>query len=516
MARKPYAARQQEPSERIDPTEAHLKPEERLFLRWRRSPYHFIKDIIEWKEGEGPTRQQQEGLEMVGKIADAKYKVNNNLKCTEEDKQLAGKLGISIRSGHGTGKDCWLSWVYFWLLTVFPSAIGMVTAPTSHQLDDILWKEFRSWQLKSKFLAEKFEVQSDKVFLNEPGAKGTRFVSARTANVRGTEDEQAEALAGQHDDFMILAADEASALPKGTFRPIEGAMTGKMNFAIMIGNPTRATGYFFESHTKNRNEWVCLHWSSEECERIPQSIIEADIKRFGRDSNWYRVRRLGEFPITDESTLIPYEWALNAVGREIEASASDTRLVGLDVGGGGDDSVMLFREGNIVGDYIPTCSSPDTMKVTGWAMSELADTDYDMGFLDPIGIGAGVNDRLRELGVKKIFAVDVREASSEPAFFRLRDELLWKVREAFENGTISIPNDDELIGELTTIKYDTPDSTGKIKVESKKDMRARGLRSPNKLDALALTYYFRERAYRSLGKMNKFKQKPKPINWRTM
>lgn len=515
MAKRPYR-HQQEPSEYIDPSEASLKPEERLFLRWRRSPYHFIRDIMEWKEDEGPTRQQQEGLEMVGKIADAKYKVNNNLKCTEEDRILASKLGISIRSGHGTGKDCFLSWVYFWLLTVFPSAIGMVTAPTSHQLDDILWKEFRVWQLRSKFLTEKFEVQSDKIFLNEPGAKGTRFVSARTANVRGTEDEQAEALAGQHDDFMILAADEASALPKGTFRPIEGAMTGKMNFAIMIGNPTRGTGYFFESHTKRRNEWVCLHWSSEECERIPKQIIDADIERFGRDSNWYRVRRLGDFPITDETTLIPFDWVMNAVKREVEVSPDSPKLVGIDIGLGKDDSVMVFRHGNVVGDYLPTNSNPNSMQVTGWLMSELADTDYDMAFIDSIAAGSVVFERLKELGVKRLFAVDVREASSDPSIFRLRDELFWKLREAFEQGTISIPDNDELIGELTTLKYDTPESTGKIKIESKRDMRTRGLRSPNKADALAMTFYFQDRAYKILGKLDRFKQKPKPINWRTI
>jgi hypothetical protein len=261
---------------------------------------------------------------------------------------------------------------------------------------------------------------------------------------------------------------------------------------------------------------VCLHWSSEECERIPKQIIDADIERFGRDSNWYRVRRLGEFPITDETTLIPYEWVLNAVNRDITTSNTDTKLIGIDVGGGGDDSQMMFESGNVLSDYMPTNSSPDTMRVTGWVMGELSDTDYDMAFIDPIGLGAGVYDRLKELGVKNLFAVDVREASSDPRFFRLRDQLLWSVREGFEEGTVSIPDNDELIGELTTIKYDIPDSTGKIKVESKRDMRKRGLRSPNKMDAYALMKYFKGRAYKALGKMNKFKQKPKPINWRTI
>ena len=155
------------------------------------------------------------------------------------------------------------------------------------------------------------------------------------------------------------------------------------------------------------------------------------------------------------------------------------------------------------------------MQVVGWIMRELSYEYYDMAFIDPIGLGAGVYDRLNELGVERLYPVDVRGESSNPACFRLRDEIFWTLREQFEKGIIKIPDDEELIGELSTIKYaDTDRTKGLIKIESKFDMRKRGVASPNKADALALTYYFGDQTYKSIGKdIGQRKPKPAP-NWR--
>ena len=134
------------------------------------------------------------------------------------------------------------------------------------------------------------------------------------------------------------------------------------------------------------------------------------------------------------------------------------------------------------------------MAMTGWCAENLRDYDEETtkGMIDIVGIGRGVYDRLRELGFGWITGVNVSNSAVHiDRYHRLRDELWWRMREAFERGEVSIPNDDELIGELSCIKYEH-DSSGKIKVESKKDLRRRNLPSPNKADALALTYYFEE------------------------
>jgi phage terminase large subunit len=430
---------------------------------------------------------------------------------TEEQKKLARKLGISIRSGHGPGKTASLALLYFWLMSIYPNALGYVTAPTSHQLESILWKEFRVWKSKSRFLTEKFDVQSDKVFLKE--AKGVSFIQARTTNIKASEEEQAETLSGQHADYMILAADEASGLPYAVFKPLEGALTGIINFLVLISNPTRARGYFFDTHTKDSERWICLHWNSEDSPLVTQDSLIADREKYGRDSNWYRVRRLGEFPLADIESLIPYDWVLDAVDREFLPMDNDKVLKGIDVGAGGDDSIVVTRRGGKVTD-IAKFNNPDTMATARWILSELGQDNWDEAFIDPIGYGAGVYDYIRERGVD-ITPMDVRATSTDSNCFKKRDEIFWKLRTVFEKGLISIPNDDELIGELTTIRYNDPDSTkGKIKIESKKEMRLRGLHSPNKADALALTYCWDDESY--LNRKPKKKTKLRPVNWKTV
>jgi len=430
---------------------------------------------------------------------------------TDRQKKLARKLGISIRSGHGPGKTASLALLYYWIMSIYPNALGYVTAPNAPQLESILWKEFRIWRAKSKFLQEKFEIQTDKVYLKE--ARGISFVQARTTNIKASEDEQAETLSGQHGEYMLLAADEASALPYGVFKPLEGALTGLINFIVLISNPTRSRGYFFDTHHKDSERWICLHWNSEESPLVTQDSLEADRDKYGRDSNWYRVRRLGDFPLADEESLIPYDWVMDAVDRELFILDNAKILKGIDIGAGGDDSIIVTRRGNVVTD-IAKFNNPDTMATARWILSELGEDDWEETFIDPIGYGAGVYDYIRERGVD-ITPMDVRATSTDINCFKKRDELFWKVRTVFEKGTISIPNDDELIGELTTIRYSDPDSTkGKWKIESKKDMRLRGLHSPNKADALALTYNWDDATY--MNRKPRKKKRGKPTNWRTV
>jgi hypothetical protein len=450
--------------------------------------------------GATPTSQQRDALLLVGKLAKAKVKLFEGKKLTKEEKKLSAKRGISIRSGHGTGKDAFLAWVYIWLLTCFWYPKGLVTAPTGHQLKDILWSELNKW---IRFSATKIESgksvltdnlvwQSEKVFVM--GAKEEWFVAARTANVKGSEEEQGEALAGMHGDYMVLGIDEASGVPKGVFAPIEGAMTGKMNFAIIIGNPTRNAGYFFDTHHTDRNRWACLHWNSEDSENVTKDYCNSMAEKYGRDSNMYRIRVLGEFPHAEPDALIPLDWIQAAVDRELVQDENIVPVIGVDPARYGDDkTAILTRVGNII-EPIITMEKNDTMEVAGRVATEISDKEPQMTFLDVIGLGAGIYDRLRELG-HRVTAVNVAEkAPTDHRFKRLRDELWWRVREKFESGIISIPADDELIGELSSIKYKS-ESDGRIKVEAKADMKKRGLKSPDKADALCLTYYFRDKVY---------------------
>ena len=487
---------------------------EKILKRWRLNPVTFVKECFQWPEGQGPTFQQIEALEWVKDIAMARQKKAAGVKLTKAEEELNTKIGLAIKSGQGTGKDAILSLIFWWLLLCFPYPKGLVTGPTSAQLEDNLWREFRTWRNLSPLLMQEFDIQSDRIFHKK--FKGEWFVSARTANVRGSEDEQAETLAGMHAPYMIMAVDEASAVPRGVFRPFEGGLTGEMNFAIIIGNPTRAKGYFFDAFNIDKRHWITLSWDAEDSPIVDKGNIDRIASKYGRDSNMFRIRVKGQFPMFDSDTLIPYDWVIDAVDKETEILPGTYKIKGLDVGAGGDPTVIVTRQGAKITD-ITSINSPDSNQVFNWVMKEVMEDKCDMLLYDPIGIGWYLESEFINRKIYIAQPVDVRKESPELACFRLRDALYWRLREQFENGRISIPNDEDLIGELTTIKYDTSDkTTGLIKIEAKRDMRKRGLESPNKADALALTYFYDELAIKGMETFRRKKEAEKKTNWRTV
>jgi hypothetical protein len=252
---------------------------------------------------------------------------------------------------------------------------------------------------------------------------------------------------------------------------------------------------------------MCLRWDAEDSNLDDitggatqlRAGIEFYEKAYGRDSNPYRVRVQGLPPTSQADVLIPWEWVQAAVGRDIEQGKSSPIVYGVDVARSGDDkSVLLKRRGNVV-EKILEFSKIDTMQLVGWVVREFAD-DRELNdapaaiFVDVIGLGAGVYDRLNEMRYPA-YAVNVANtAFDQSKYGRLRNELWWTVRKKFEAGTICIPEDKELVDELSTMKVHPPDSSGVMQVYSKAELKKQGYKSPNKADALCLTYALGDRA----------------------
>lgn len=487
--------------------------------KWAYDPESFCREALFVE----PTDQQIESLDAIKDLVAAKIKSHEKGKLTKEEKSLAYKLGISIMSGRGTGKDAFASWMIIWFLCCFPYPKVPCTATSSKQLKQVLWAEIAKWlrfsskQAKAKGLPDSYpnEVlthQAEILYFNSiPDKKKLGkewFAVPRTVNVKGSSEEQAETLSGYHEDFQMFVIDEASGIPEPVFKPIEGTLTGKCNFVLMIFNPTQSSGFAIDSQYKSRDQWTCLQWDAEQCERVSREHIERYEKKYGRDSNAFRINIKGLPPHAEPDTLIPWDWVMAAVDRDIEVDDDWPMQYGVDVARQGDDkSIILKRKGNVV-EEIQQFSKIDTMELAGWVSMNSAEDEPDGISIDVIGVGAGVYDRLREMGKYNVHSVAVSMSPRDgDKFVRLRDELWWKVRERFEKGLISIPNDDELIGELTTIKFAT-ESNGKIKVEGKKDMKKRGLMSPNKADALCLSYANDDRMFVNTKKsiMDAYKQ----------
>lgn len=435
------------------------------------------RTIERWRE-EGPAEFARE---MLGATPEAWQE--------KAGRRLVERRRLSIRSGHGVGKSAFLAWCILWFAyTRFPCKIP-ATAPTAHQLDDVLWAELATWHgvLKEKYptWAAQFEWSSG-AFRSKDDPSGA-FAVARTSRP-----EKPEALQGFHSENILFLIDEASGVPDNIFEVAEGALSTEGAYVVMAANPTRQSGYFYDSHHKMRADWATLHVDGEKCARVSREYVARMAKKYGKESPIYKVRVKGDFAAAADG-VIPLELCESAKTRDVARMKAPV-VWGLDVARFGDDSTALAkRSGNWQLEKTRQWFGKDTMQTAG-----LIKAEYDSATekpsainVDVIGIGAGVVDRLRELGLP-VHGVNVAESAATGSdgrqFNRLRDELWWKGREWLEAlDCRMVEDDDDLIGELTTPKYSIL-SSGVIKVEGKDELKTRGVESPNLADAWLLTF----------------------------
>lgn len=214
------------------------------------------------------------------------------------------------------------------------------------------------------------------------------------------------------------------------------------------------------------------------------------IEQYGEDSTVSRVEVMGQFPKADDDTVIPMDLINSAIDRDVTLAASEPILWGLDVARfGGDNSALCVRQGNTVLE-ITTFNSMDLMQLCGAIKNRYDDSTVmerpQEILVDVIGLGSGVVDRLAEQNLP-VRGVNVAEApSTKKNYLNLRAELWFAIKDWLAQRDCRLPNNDELASELAAPQYKYT-SSGKIKIESKDEMRKRGIKSPDKADALALT-----------------------------
>jgi hypothetical protein len=392
-----------------------------------------------------------------------------------------GERRISVRAGHGVGKSTACSWLLLWhLLTRMPQK-AVCTAPTAAQLFDALFSEVRHWANRlPEPLRETIEIFTDRVV--QKGAPESSFISARTSSA-----ERPEALAGIHSENVLLICDEASAIPEAVFESAAGSMSGHSATTVLIGNPTRNTGLFFKTHHQLKSDWRTMHVSCMDNRLVSQDFVEQIKNTYGENSNAFRVRVLGEFALRDDDSLIAADLVDAAMSRDVALDPQADLIFGCDIARyGADRSVICKRRGNVVIE-MRHWSGEDLMGTVGRIVHEAKMDKPAVIAVDSIGLGGGVADRLREL---KYNVVDVNVSESNAlnqSAYRLRDELWIAAKDWLETRAVKLPKDDDLRAELIAPTYSFS-SNGKIKVESKSELKKRGMRSPDLADALCLTF----------------------------
>ena len=343
-------------------------------------------------------------------------------------------------------------------------------------------------------MEERFELQAEKLFLKEVKGEGW-FTEAVTINTKQTAEEQADAIAGRHEDYMLVVVDEACGIADNVFKKLERTLTSKLNLMLLIFNPTKTSGYAIES--QNDARFIALRWNAEDSELVTREQIEAMEEKYGRDSNPFRISVLGLPPITETDAFLPLDWIEEAVNASDRPPDNEPVITSLDCGAGGDKSILLKRQGGYVFP-LQRRSTPESSDLIGWAWNNSSESDVLI--VDKKGPGWAVFGRLHELrGKDKVTKPydGSMTSSNKNRWHNVRDEAHSILRDRFESRTISIPDDKDLIFMLMALKGKY-DSNGAIHIIEKAKVKKILGKSSDETDALAMNLYIKDKNFRYL------------------
>lgn len=452
--------------------------------RFVHDPLGFVLYAFPWGSGEllgkhGPRLWQRELLEEIGEKLQ-----------TGEIVGIPEVIREATSSGHGIGKSAIVAWLILWAMSTFEDTRGVVTANTEAQLKTKTWAELAKWHRMS-INHHWFSFTATALYSKLPKHEKTWRIDMIAWSESNT-----EAFAGLHNagKRVLLIFDEASAIPDAIWEVAEGALTDENTEILwcVFGNPTRNTGRLRECFGRLRHRWVTRQIDSRTVEDTNKKQIAEWIDDYGEDSDFVRIRVRGMFPRASALQFIPSDLVAAAMKREPRSIYGDPLIMALDIARGGDDNnVFRFRRGldaqSIPPVRIPGSETRDSMKLVSKAIALIEEYKPDAFFGDSTGVGGPVLDRLRQLG-HNVHDVSFGAESPDKRFANMRAYIWGKLKEALQNG-LAIDNSPVLEADLTAPEY-THDKRDRIVLEAKKEMKARGLASPDDGDALAMTYAF--------------------------
>ena len=424
---------------------------------------------------------------------------------------------VAVKSAHGIGKTRTMADVLLWFLVSHQNSIVISTAPTWRQVCELLWREVKAGIERSK-IDLPFTTYSKPLL--ELGANWYAL---------GLSTKEPERFQGFHAPDVLIIVDEASGVPDKINEAIKGIMSSGNCRLVMIGNPTRPEGEFYEAFNSKRDMYKTITVSAfdtpnlvKHTEIIKNMTREEKIKylreqkpdisyltnaswvgdmiaEFGEDSEAYRTRVLGEFPSDDPQALIKLSWIEDAIQkwRELEDNQRfwlhkgyDQITMGVDVGGAKDESVIVLKRHGIVAP-VEGYKGLDQKDFGGKVVCRAKEFNAENIVVDSVGVGEGVWSRCLEAQLNVTEFIGGGKASESDKFMNTRAENYWNLRKQFQNGEICLPPDDKLVGQLLSITWDNHPVSGKILIDKKKDLKMRDdaqATSPDRADALMYAF----------------------------
>lgn len=456
----------------------------------------------------------------------------------------------AVKTCNAVGKSYIAGRTALAFLLLIPGSLVVTTAPTWRQVKDILWRE-----LGTAYKASKFPLGGR---LTQTGLEFDKDWYAI-----GLSTNDPEKFFGYHADWVLVVIDEAAGVEEDIFRGVRAITPNENAHILYIGNPTSGDGTFKNAFTNPRvrqhtisafdspnlmannirdldtlvklmtpPEGVAPIDHNPKFELPYPSLISPTVvfERFvewGTDSPMWQSLIMGEFPAQAENTLIPLNLIQQAADNDYRKEHAwpiiDGPLgYGVDVARFGSDRTVLAPTRGDYVDPLIVYTKQDTNVTAERVIASINPEAFNCRLkIDDTGLGGGVTDTLRARLNEhnknfpddpawryQVVPINFGSGSTKPEkFYNLRAEMFWHLRERFINHRIAIPNDQELINELASIRYEY---TGKqqIKIEAKDEIKKRTGKSPDKADALALA--FAKSNFGTFGKQEVIKSEDKP------
>lgn len=437
-------------------------------------PLRYVLFCFPWGHGEleghdGPDVWQRAVLEDI-----RQYVVKVGLNTPD-----LGPFREAIASGHGVGKSSLVAWVIKWFMSCRQHPQVVVTANTMEQLNSKTWRELAKWN-KMAIDGHWFEWTATRFYYKRHPE--TWFAAAIPWS-----ENNSEAFAGTHAKDVLVVFDEASKIASIISEVVEGAMTTYGAMWLKFGNPTRPSGDFYDCFHKYSQYWITRNIDSREAKMANKIQCQQIIEMYGENDDRTKYRVYGQFPSIGERQLINSAKIDEALKFTAEGWEYMPLLLGVDVARFGDcETILQYRQGRKVSEPI-VCPTMDLMKTAAFVAESLSRKHPMVCTIDEIGIGAGVLDRLRQLGFS-VMGGNSGNMSENPRYLNKRAEAYFSLKEYVEAGC-ELPPDKLMTEELRSLSYDFTDK-GRLRIDRKQDFIDAMGRSPDRADALALTFFY--------------------------
>lgn len=411
----------------------------------------------------------------------------------------------TVRSGHGVGKSTVEAWTIIWFMVTRPFPKIPCTAPTQHQLFDILWAEVSKWLRNNPALADELIWTKEKLYMK--GYPEEWFAVARTAS-------KPDALQGFHAEDVLYIIDEASGVDDKIFEPVLGSLSTPGARLLMCGNPTQLSGFFYDSHNKNLANYSAFHIDGRKSSRVSQDFVQTIVSMYGEDSDVFRVRVAGDFPLQEDDIFIPLPLVEKSIMTPYVENGKPQKIhIGCDVARFGDDKTVIGYKTDEKATFWKKRRGQDTMKTADdiimlgeelVARYKLRPSTDDLipVKVDDGGVGGGVVDRLRQMkrnNPEKLWWLDIvpvkfGERIRHKYYHDTTTYMMAVVKSLLqphdEQGRpkpveLILPDDNDLVAQLSGRKYMLTDQS-KIRIESKEAVKKRGQPSPDEADCILL------------------------------